>query len=587
MIVKMKKLTLLCLASDQDRTLEALRDMGVVHLSHVQPPKGDDLEKARTRLSYVQRALEVLPKRPQEQPSGRPVDKIVDDIWELIHEKKELLETLERVKHERKRIEPFGLFYPSSIRDLAEKGIVVKLYQVSPNQMPAIPEGAVFSEITRTKECVCFAVIGRTDFTVAAPELRLPEQSLDALDTQIKETEKALVDNEQSLGHHAGDYQAVACTVRETTELVQYLEAREGMGMARKVAYLQGYCPAEELPRIQSAVAQYGWGLIVEDPPAGDGAPTLIRNPVWVKPIKAVFDFIGVLPGYEEIDISVVFLFFLSLFFAMLVGDAGYGLIFLGLTFWARRKMPKAPGYPFHLLYIMSICTIVWGAVTGTWFGAERLPAILNGLTVAWLKEPKNIMLLCFTIGAVHLTIAHLWNIARAWNSLKALAQFGWICSTWTMYFMARNLVLGQPLPGWIGWLFISGVVLIILFMTAPRDFKNEWFNHVMLPLNLVSNFVDVVSYIRLFAVGTAGYAVASSFNKMILGGGVEGILAGLVAALLLFVGHALNIILCVMGVLVHGVRLNTLEFSSHIGMAWTGILFKPFARLDSAEQKK
>ncbi len=587
MIVKMKKLTLLCLASDQDRTLEALRDFGVVHLAHVQPPKGADLEKARTRLSYVQRALEVLSKQSQGQPSGRPVDTIVDDIWKLIHEKKELLETLERVKHERKRIEPFGRFYPSSIRDLAEKGIIVKLYQVSPNQMPAIPEGTVFAEIVRTKEYVCFAVIGRAPFTVEAPELRLPEQSITALDEQIKGAEKDLAENEQALSGHAGDYQAVACTVREAAERVQYLEAREGMGAARKVAYLQGYCPVGELPRIQSAVAQYGWGLIVEDPPSGDSAPTLIRNPVWIKPIKAVFDFIGVLPGYEEIDISVVFLFFLSLFFAMLVGDAGYGLIFLGLTFWARRKMPKAPGYPFHLMYIMSICTVLWGVITGTWFGAGHLPAILNGLSVAWLKEPKNVMFLCFIIGAVHLTIAHLWNIMRAWNSLKALAQFGWICSTWTMFFMARNLVLGHPLPGWLGWMFIVGVVLIILFMTAPRDFKTEWFNHVMLPLNIVSNFVDVVSYIRLFAVGTAGYAVASSFNKMILGGGIDGILAGLVAALLLFLGHALNILLSVMGVLVHGVRLNTLEFSSHIGMAWTGILFKPFARLDSAEQKK
>ena len=77
---------------------------------------------------------------------------------------------------------------------------------------------------------------------------------------------------------------------------------------------------------------------------------------------------------------------------------------------------------------------------------------------------------------------------------------------------------------------------------------------------------------------------MASSFNKMILGGGVDGVVAGLVAALLLFLGHTLNILLCVMGVLVHGVRLNTLEFSSHIGMAWTGTLFKPFARLKTEE---
>jgi V/A-type H+-transporting ATPase subunit I len=89
-----------------------------------------------------------------------------------------------------------------------------------------------------------------------------------------------------------------------------------------------------------------------------------------------------------------------------------------------------------------------------------------------------------------------------------------------------------------------------------------------------------------LFAVGTAGYAVASSFNKMILGGGVEGVLAGLLAALLLFLGHALNLILCAMGVLVHGVRLNTLEFSSHIGMAWTGLPYRPFQRINRKQSE-
>ncbi|MCZ7592247.1 MAG: hypothetical protein M5U15_08870 [Kiritimatiellae bacterium] len=193
-------------------------------------------------------------------------------------------------------------------------------------------------------------------------------------------------------------------------------------------------------------------------------------------------------------------------------------------------------------------------------------------------------MFLSFLLGAIHLTLAHLWNAMRIWNSPRMLAQLGWIGSTWTMFFVACSFVLGQPMPGWLAPLFIVSVVLIVLFMTAPRDLKGEWFNHVMLPLNLVSNFVDLVSYIRLFAVGAASYTVANSFNTMILAGGVKGIVAGLIAALLLFAGHALNILLCVMGVLVHGVRLITLEFSSHSGISWAGFAYKPFRRLD-AEQ--
>jgi len=587
----MKKVTILCTAGSRGETLDVLRDLGVLHVEHVRPPAGGDLDRARERLAHVRRALEVLPKgHVSAVPSGRPADDVVKDLWALIHRKADEATRIEELTHEIQRVEPYGSFDPAAVRDLAARGLRIRLYQLTRGTEPVVPEGAVLAVLGEDKASRYVAVIaqggpGEDVARLDAPELRLPGKSLDTLRGELADAKARLAEIETGFASHAGDYPVVAEIVREAEEQVRYLEVSAGMGSAAPVDYLRGFCPAGQVEALRAAAAEYGWGLIVDEPSADDKAPTLIRNPGWVKPIKAVFDFIGVLPGYEEIDISAVFLIFLSLFFAMLVGDAGYGLIFLGLTAWARRKLRKAPAYPFHLMYLMSACTVIWGAVTGTWFGAGALPSFLDGLTVGWLREPKNIMLMCFLIGAVHLTIAHLWNILRGWNSLKALAQVGWILSTWTMFFMGRNLVLGQPLPGWIGPMFIVGVALIILFMTAPRDFKNEWFNHVMLPLNLVSNFVDVVSYIRLFAVGTAGYAVASSFNKMILGGGVEGVVAGLIAALLLFLGHALNIILSVMGVLVHGVRLNTLEFSSHIGMAWTGIPFKPFAKINTEQE--
>jgi V/A-type H+-transporting ATPase subunit I len=145
------------------------------------------------------------------------------------------------------------------------------------------------------------------------------------------------------------------------------------------------------------------------------------------------------------------------------------------------------------------------------------------------------------------------------------------------MYFAARTMVLGHAFPAWVLWMFVAGVALIVLFMTPRHAFKAEWFNHVMLPLSLVSNFVDVVSYLRLFAVGFASFAVASAFNEMGTAG--TGWLSGLLGAFVIFFGHALNITLAAMGVLVHGIRLNTLEFSSHMGMQWTGVPYAPFAR--------
>ena len=114
--------------------------------------------------------------------------------------------------------------------------------------------------------------------------------------------------------------------------------------------------------------------------------------------------------------------------------------------------------------------------------------------------------------------------------------------------------------------------------LSPLKQIKSTWENYVSLPLDIISNFVDVVSYLRLFAVGSASLAVAAAFNEMALAGGVSGLLSGALAAFILFAGHALNIVLGAMGILVHGVRLNTLEFSSHLGVQWTGHLYEPFA---------
>jgi len=126
----------------------------------------------------------------------------------------------------------------------------------------------------------------------------------------------------------------------------------------------------------------------------------------------------------------------------------------------------------------------------------------------------------------------------------------------------------------------------VTIFMTPFNRLKTEWSAHVMLPFGVINNFVDVVSYVRLFAVGGASLAVAVAFNDIVLGEGINSWLAGLIAAVILFVGHALNIVLSIMSVLVHGIRLNTLEFSNHVGLEWSGFAYDPFIFESNNEQK-
>jgi V/A-type H+-transporting ATPase subunit I len=188
-------------------------------------------------------------------------------------------------------------------------------------------------------------------------------------------------------------------------------------------------------------------------------------------------------------------------------------------------------------------------------------------------------MRLCFLLGASHLTLAHLWNLWRKRKSLQALAELGWIGSTWCMYFITGMMVLKETLPTWVTPVFAASATLIVVFMTPLNKIKTEWVQHMMLPLSFVNNFVDVVSYVRLYAVGMAGLALAQSFNSMILGDsdGRSWIVSGIMMIVLVLM-HGLNFILAGLGVMVHGIRLNTLEFASHIGLTWSGIPYKPFS---------
>jgi V/A-type H+-transporting ATPase subunit I len=298
----------------------------------------------------------------------------------------------------------------------------------------------------------------------------------------------------------------------------------------------------------------------------------------------------GTFPGYQEYDVSLWFLFSLGLFFAMLIGDGGYGLLFLAGTFALSRKARDLPPGVTTLLYLFSGGTVIWGTITGTWFGVEGLAnaPVLNRLIVpalhAYTDNQDFMFRLCFIIGTIHLIIAHLIRLARHIKSRRALAEIGWILTVVFLYFLAGNLVLNQPLPAFAVYLLPPGIFHTSSFSTPGGNFfKSFALTLADLPLNVIRAFSDVVSYIRLFAVGYATLIVAVSFNQMAAEFGWGSVPRGIAASLVLLVGHTLNIILAGMAVLVHGIRLNMLEFSSHLEMSWSGRKFTPFRRRTEA----
>ena len=116
--------------------------------------------------------------------------------------------------------------------------------------------------------------------------------------------------------------------------------------------------------------------------------PIQLHQSRWVRPISTVFDFLHIYPGYWEADAGWVILPFFSLFFAMIVGDAGYAALLLVLTAVLQWRLKKVPAHVFHMMYIVGVATLVWGVLSGSYFGIPTLPAVRGAAPGGLARRP-------------------------------------------------------------------------------------------------------------------------------------------------------------------------------------------------------
>jgi V/A-type H+/Na+-transporting ATPase subunit I len=592
MIVSMKRVAVLAAQGEAEAALRRLRKLGVVHVVPSREPAAADLAGIEAELARLERALALLGPDPAGkaaapaavQGDGRSV---VDVLLDLASRREEARAKLREAEEKRAWFKAWGDPSWASIRELAEAGLAVRLYQADARALKRLPESGLAVVAGRDKGRVRLAWL--TPVGGEGLDLReetIPKVEVAGIEAEIDRCRAELArmeEEERALAARRGEFRAYGRRLARSRELAR---VRAGLGREDSFVFLEGYCPAESVERLSREAAERGWGLLASEPDDPSEVPTLIRNPGWVRAIEPLFKFMGTLPGYAEADVSLWFLGFLSLFFAMLIGDGGYGLLFLAGALLARRKAkPGTPPDIYRLLILFSGTTIVWGALTGTWFGMPALAKlpVLRSLVVPRLDSfveanSAFLMYLCFMVGLAHLTLAHLINLVRLWPSPRLLGQAGWIAIVWSVFFLVGSVVSGRPMPGFFMPLLLGGIGLALVFGNFQRNvLKGMAATLVNLPLSVIGTFSDMMSYLRLFAVGFASLTVADSFNRMALGSGVHSLPQALLAAVVLLFGHALNLVLGGMSVLVHGVRLNMLEFSSHLGQEWTGLRYEPF----------
>ena len=581
MIVPMKHLTLLCVASEGEKALESLRDLGCVHLD-LSAAASPELAAAKGELADAERAVRILEKAVRDAcsvsvPQGadlfaavRNAD-LVAAVLKADAERAALAEQADALRQTIRTYAPFGDFDPALAASLRAAGVPVKLAQ-GPGQPP---ERKAFFDETLPE--------GWT-------EMPLPAERLPVTQAKLAKAEGQIVGITTSLAAASGRISAITGRYPGLKDRVAFVAAQDVLATQGAVSYIEGWVPVDAVPRLRAKAVTKAWGLLVRDAQGDETPPTLIRPPKLFRPVAALFTGLGIAPGYTEADVSVPFMCYFSLFFAMLVGDGGYGAIVLALTLWGWRKTKPKEGARHRpvlvrswltLLTVFSSATVIWGILSNTWFGAS-LPFARNWATVRWLGDPTyaHMMLLCFTIGVSHLVLARVWNGICKINDTTCLAEFGWAGVLVFMYCIVNWIVgIFSGIPSLMYWVFGVALALVFGFTVKPSELKTRGAELGMLPLNVMSALGDIISYVRLFAVGLASVKVAENFNGMAMNLDLPLWIKWIPLVLILLIGHGLNFAMAGLSILVHAVRLNTLEFSNHKGVSWSGYDFAPFKR--------
>ena len=631
MIVPMKKVTLIVTTNDREKVLVKLGEIGILHVQSLDKGSTQAAEDLKNRGLRIKKALNSLSKI---ENSNRQITSSIDpedlaiQILTLKDSQSRMRFEIKELKKNKAALLPSCDCSPDMIPLLRRRNIFIRLYISTEKRLReiSIPSyvdravkhafsktsvvlnkvgkckphyggtRAIYKRVGRRGKEVIIAVISRDpNFSIPLKELPFPKKSLVEADSEIQKKEYEYQKICQELEEVSRYRIDLLLGLSEIQEEIEVQKARDSLGSTGTLDYIQGFCPKKGIGKLRELARENSWGLVISEPSPKDTPPTLIQNPKWVRIIEPVFKMIKTLPGYNEYDISLWFLVYLGIFFAILIGDAGYGLVFLVATAVLNVKYQDIPRDSIRLAYVFSTTTLLWGTLTGNWFGIEAMsqhPALekmaIPSLNAFTGDNQSVLMLVCFIIGASHLSVAHLIACVRAMNSLKALAEIGWVLIVWGIFFVIRKLILGAEQPTFSLWILAIGAVLVILFASPHKNMMKQigagLGNFVTKAVNC---FSDIISYIRLFAVGMATVAVAASFNEIAYNLGFGSIVAGLGSALILALGHGLNIVMAALAVVVHGVRLNMLEFSSHLGMQWSGIAYRPFKRLLPYDQNK
>jgi V/A-type H+-transporting ATPase subunit I len=626
----MKKVSLIMLENDRKEALKRLRKIGVIHLERVEGTS-EELTTFRNTRTVVESALRILedvklPKKARktaiDETDKKKLLEISTDAAAVAEKKKNLLDKISTARSELERFELWGAVNPADFTYLAEKGIYLAMYELPTDKCRLISDEVKTLLVNSSKSVTRFLYIAGSKILERPqglpPEafaVPMPARSTVEYEQQIQTAKEEIAVIDGKLAEYCVYSQSLSEFLKQLDKTIEFENLYSGMEreQTRKdtsLAWLTGFVPVDAMATLKKTAGDNKWAFMADDPADDDAVPTKLKNNKIVSLIYPLTDFLGTIPGYHEYDISGWFLMFFCLFFAMIFGDAGYGMLITvaALLFLLKDKKKGKTAQPMMLLMLLlGVTTVVWGTITCSWFGIplEHIPAWIKALSFKPVSSvtaaessaasklvTEHLMIFCFIIAVVQLSVAHIKGIIRYRKSLKCLGELGSLLMLWGMYYVVlmmvvngtkytiNNVYFGLPVKyvvfGFLGTGFLLSFVFSSYEGSLIASILDSFKNIISVLLGVVNVFSDIVSYIRLWAVSLAGSAISSTVNSM--AGPTLGHAIMFLGIILLFFGHGLNLILDVLSVIVHGVRLNTLEFSSHLGMSWSGFKYEPFS---------
>ena len=591
MISPMTKYSFILLNGQQEGLLEKLQEIGLVDITR--DSKGVDAKSRAllSRMEVIDGLIQGLEK--VEIPEGTAPESVEGDIVSLtggmLERYAEDIDSIKTLRKELDAMKVWGQYDPAIIQKLEDAGVPLHFHCVSKKAFhPEWEENHALSIICSDKSNIWFVVAGEDNLPGDLPK---PQMS-------IGQKEKELREKQEQLQHvicrlaHSKSRMAELRELRALafSELDLHLAGCAAVSAAEDtIVTLVGYAPTENDAQVSAVLEKLGVFYLKEAAVVEDNPPISLSNNKFVKMFETLTDMYG-RPAYDGFDPTPFISIFFLLFFAFCMGDAGYGLV-LVLAGLLLRKSAKdlAP-----LVVTLGIGTIVIGFFFHTFFSMDisqwQVFQPIKGIFLpTQIAGNDATMVLSLVVGVLHICLAMVVKTIHETRTKGLYASLGtW---GWTLLIVGGIIVAAFAFAGVLNstltkWIVIALGLVSALGIFVFNDPKRNKFANIGMGLwdtyNMITGLVgDVLSYIRLYALGLAGSMLGMAFNDMgvMILGDSPNIGKWLGFLLLVIFGHTLNIAMCALGAFVHPLRLNFLEFFKNAGYEATGRNYNPLKK--------